>query len=193
MYKGYDSETTKGGLDRSSVEPIAEHGVVGRGVLLDIARHRGVDLLKRDVFTPLEKLQDCADEQGLEIQKGDVLIIRTGWLERFYEGDREVFEELDEPRITYSTELADWFHKMEIPAFATDTLASEQSNCETGLWLPLHATFIRDQGILFTEIALLDELAADCAEDGKYDFLFVCSPLKIVGGTGSPVNPLAIK
>lgn len=91
LYNGYDAEMTKGELDRCSVEPIAEHGVVGRGVLLDVARHRGADHLERGTRIPLEELQACADEQGVEIQERDVLVIRTGWLERFYDSDREVF------------------------------------------------------------------------------------------------------
>ena len=193
LYSGFDPETTKGGLDRCSVEPIAEHGVVGRGVLLDIARYRGVDHLERNEHVTLEELLACADEQGVEIEDSDVPLIRTGWIERFYAGDREPVLEYDEPGITYTEELVEWFHDTEIPAFVTDTLASEQTYSEMGLRLPLHATLIRDQGVLFTEIALLDELAADCADDGKYDFLYTCSPLKIVGATGSPVNPIAIK
>jgi kynurenine formamidase len=193
LYNGHDPETTKGGLDRCSVEPIADHGVVGRGVLLDVARHRGVDHLERGSRVPLAELQACADAQGVDLEKRDVLVIRTGWLERFYEGDREAIREFDEPGITYSEELAAWFDDMEIPSFVTDTLASEQTHPDSGIRLPLHATFIRDLGILFTEIARLEELAADCAADGKYDFMYVCSPLKVVRGTGSPVNPLAIK
>ncbi len=193
MYNGFDPETTKGGLDRCSVEPIADHGVVGRGVLLDIARHRDVEHLEYDATISLSELRACADEQGLELEKRDIPLIRTGWLERYYAGEREPIEAFDEPGITYTEELAGWFHEMEIPAFATDTLANERTYPESGIRLPLHATFIRDQGILFTEIALLDELAEDCAEDGKYDFMYVCSPLSIVGGTGSPVNPIAIK
>mgnify|MGYP000023547903 CR=1 FL=1 len=193
LYNGFDAGTTKGGLDRCSVEPIAEHGVVGRGVLLDVARHRGVEHLEHDAEISHEELLECADEQGVELEERDVLVIRTGWLERFYAGEREPVMEFDEPGITYSEELAEWFHDMEIPAFATDTLANERTYPESGLRLPLHAAFIRDQGILINEITLLDDLAADCAEDGKYDFLYTCSPLKIVEATGSPVNPLAIK
>lgn len=193
LYNGFDPETTKGGLDRCSVEPIAEHGVVGRGVLLDIARHRGVEYIDRDSHIPLSELQACADEQGLDLSPRDIPVIRTGWLQRFYDGEQEVVLEFDEPGITYSEELAAWFADMEIPAFVTDTLANEQTYSEMGLRLPLHSTFIRDQGILFTEIALLEDLAADCAADGQYSFLYMCSPLKIKQGTGSPVNPLAIK
>ncbi|MFB6170348.1 MAG: cyclase family protein [Haloarculaceae archaeon] len=193
LYNGFDPDTTMGGLDRCSVEPIAEHGVVGRGVLLDVARHRGVDHLDRGEHISLDELRACADAQGVDLEPRDVLLIRTGWLERFYDGERDLIYEFDEPGITYSAELVEWFDEMEIPSFVTDTLANEQTHSEMGLRLPLHATFIRDLGILFTEIALLSELAADCADDGRYDFLFVCSPLKVVHGTGSPVNPLAIK
>lgn len=193
MYNDFDPNTTKGGLDRLSIEPIAEHGVVGRGVLLDIARHRGVDALKRNAHIPLNELQSCAESQDVEIRKRDILVIRTGWLERFYDGEQDLIREFDEPGITYSKELAEWFHEMEIPAFATDTLGNEQTNPESGLKFPLHAAFIRDQGILFNEITRLDELADACAEDRQYSFLYTCSPLKIVGGTGSPVNPLVIK
>jgi len=193
MYNGFDPNTTKGGLDRLSIEPIAERGVVGRGVLLDIARHRGVDSLERNAHISLDELQACAEEQGVELEKRDILVIRTGWLERFYDGEQELIQEFDEPGITYSQELAEWFHEMEIPAFATDTLANEQTHSEIGLKLPLHAAFLRDQGILFNEVNRLDELADDCADDGQYSFLYTCSPLKIVGGTGSPVNPLVIK
>jgi len=62
-----------------------------------------------------------------------------------------------------------------------------------GLKLPLHAAFMRDQGILFNEVNLLEELAEDCDRDGRYEFLFMLSPLKIRQASGSPVNPLAIK
>lgn len=193
LYNGYDPATTKGGLEKCSIEPIADHGVVGRGVLLDIARHRGVDRLDHDSSIPLAELLACAEDQGVEILPRDVLVIRTGWLEGFHEGEQDRILEYDEPGITYSDDLVAWFHEMEIPVFATDTLANERTYPEMGVRIPLHATLIRDQGVLFTEITRLDRLAEDCARDGKYDFLYVCSPLKIVEGTASPVNPLAIK
>ena len=83
---------------------------------------------------------------------------------------------------------------MEIPAFGTDTIANEQTvSDETETVLPLHGALLRDQGVPFNEIDDLSELAEDCADDGKYDFLYVGSPLKVVGGTGSPVNPVAIE
>lgn len=193
LYNGFDPGTTKGGLDRCSVEPIAEHGVVGRGVLLDVARHRGVDYLPHDAEVDLEELQACADAQGVELRLRDVLVIRTGWLERFYDGEQDVVLEYDEPGITYTRALAEWVHEMEIPSYATDTLASERTYPESGVRIPLHSAFLRDQGVLITEICLLSDLAAACAADGQYDFLYICAPLKIHHGTASPVNPIAVK
>ncbi|WP_254545794.1 cyclase family protein [Halomarina pelagica] len=196
LYNGFDAGTTKGGMEYCSIEPMAEHGVVGRGVLLDVARHRGRDRLDRGERITLDELLDCADEQGVEIEKRDVPIIRTGWIELFYEEGADAFygDEFAEPGITYSRDLVEWFHGMEIPAFGTDTVANEQTvSDETETILPLHGALLRDQGVAFNEINRLDELAADCDDDGKYDFLYVGAPLKIVGGTGSPVNPIAIK
>lgn len=196
LYNGFDAETTKGGMEKCSVEPMADHGVVGRGVLLDMARHRDEEWLVHGERIELDDLLECAEAQGVELQKHDIPIIRTGWIELFYEEGADAFygDEFDEPGITYSEELVEWFHEMEIPAFGTDTIANEQTvSDETETVLPLHGALLRDQGVAFNEINRLDELADDCAEDEKYDFLYVGSPLKIVHGTGSPVNPIAIK
>lgn len=196
LYNGFDAGTTKGGLERCGIDPIAERGVVGRGVLLDIARYRGVGHLAAGERITLEEIRDCADEQNISIQNRDALFLRTGWIEVFYENGKEAFfgDEFDEPGVTYSEELVEWFHEREIPVFGTDTLANEQTKSDvTKTRAPLHAALLRDQGILFNEINRLDELAEDCDDDGKYDFMYVCSPLKIVGGTASPVNPIAIK
>lgn len=196
LYNGFDAETTKGGMEKCSIEPMADHGVVGRGVLLDVARHRGEDRLDRGERIGLDELLECAEAQGVDLEKRDIPLIRTGWIELYYDEGEEAFygDEFDEPGITYSEELVEWFHEMEIPAFGTDTIANEQTvSDETETLLPLHGALLRDQGVAFNEIIKLDELAADCADDGKYDCLYVGSPLKIVHGTGSPVNPIAIK
>ena len=84
IWNGYDAKTTIGGLAKASVAAIAEKGVVGRGILLDIARWRGKDVLDvAETFTH-EDLMACAEAQGTEIQKHDILIVRTGWIAKFY-------------------------------------------------------------------------------------------------------------
>lgn len=82
---------------------------------------------------------------------------------------------------------------MEIPNFGTDTIANETTMHESGVALPLHCALMRNLGVVFTELLVLDELAADCAEDGQYTFLYTAAPLKVVGGTGATVNPVVIK
>ena len=83
---------------------------------------------------------------------------------------------------------------MEIPNLVTDTIANEVTyDPNNGVALALHNALMRNLGVTLTEIAGLEELAADCAEDGRCEFLYVAAPLKVAKGTGSPVNPVAIK
>jgi kynurenine formamidase len=195
IWNGYPAETTAGGLRKASVCSIAERGVVGRGVLIDIARHRGKDVLGRgETFSHVDLL-NAAEQQGVEIRKGDILLVRTGWIGSFYNTPAEEFyKDFLEPGLTYSPELVQWFADMEIPNLATDTIANEVTvDPETGIVLPLHNALMRNLGITLAEILLLDKLAEDCAADGQWDFLYTAGPLKVVKGTGAPVNPIAIK
>jgi hypothetical protein len=195
IYNGYDANSTIGGLTKASVLPIAEKGVVGRGILLDMARFRGKEsLAKGETFTH-EDLMACARAQGTEIEKRDVLLIRTGFITTFYKYGREKFyEDFVEPGLTHSAELVKWFQDMEIPNLVTDTIANEVTyDPASGVALPLHCALMRNLGVLFTEIVDLDPLGEDCAQDKQYTFLYAAAPLKVVSGTGAPVNPITIK
>ncbi|MFF9561482.1 cyclase family protein, partial [Streptomyces albus] len=87
-----------------------------------------------------------------------------------------------------------WFQDMEIPNLVTDTIANEvTTDPENGVALVLHNALMRNLGVVFTEICDLEKLAADCASDGQYTFLYVAAPLKVAKASGSPVNPVAIK
>ena len=106
----------------------------------------------------------------------------------------EFYGNFVEPGLTYSPELVQWFHDMEIPNLVTDTIANEvTTDPVSGVTLPLHNALMRNLGVTLTEIAWLDDLAADCAADGQYTFLYAAAPLKVVNGTGAPVNPVVIK
>lgn len=195
LYNGYPAETTARVLDKASILPIAERGIVGRGVLIDMARYRGKDSLdKGETFTH-EDLIAAAQAQGVVIEKRSILVIRTGFISTFWrDGADEFYRDFIEPGLVYSPELVEWFHDNEISALVTDTIANEVSiDPNTGIRLPLHSALMRNLGIVFSEIMLLDELAEDCHVDGQWDFMFVAAPLKVFGGTGAPVNPVAIK
>jgi kynurenine formamidase len=196
MYNGYAADSTMGGMAHASVLPLAEHGVVGRGVLIDMARYFAKPRLDRAEAFSLADMLDAAQTQGVKIEKHDILVLRTGWLKVFYEEDSSALEEepFVEPGLAFSADVVEWFKDMEIPAYATDTIANEVTlQPGTGVHSALHASLMRNLGVTFHEILDLEALADDCSEDRQYDFLFVAAPLKVVAGTGGPTNPVAIK
>jgi kynurenine formamidase len=195
LWNGFDARTTVDGMTKASVLPIAEKGVVGRGILLDMARHRGKDNLDKGETFDHTDLEACAAAQGTTIEKHDILVIRTGFMPYWYKTpDADFYDGFIEPGLTYSRELVQWFQDMEIPNFVTDTIANEVTyEPETGVALPLHCSLMRNLGVALTEIAWLDDLADACAADNRWTFLYVAAPLKIVNGTGAPVNPVAIR
>jgi kynurenine formamidase len=194
LWNGYDARSTIGGLDKASVEPISQRGIVGRAVLLDMARFRGkTNLAPAETFTH-EDLLACAQAQGVEIRKRDILVVRTNYLQLFFELGDKFYEGFCEPGLVHSPELVEWFQEMEIPNLVTDTIANEVTfDPTTGIALTLHNALMRNLGITLTEIADLEALADDCADDGQYEFFYAAAPLKVAKGSGSPVNPLAVK
>jgi kynurenine formamidase len=195
IWNGYDASTTVGRLEKASVLPIAERGVVGHGVLIDMARHREVESLSPgDTFTHDDVLE-AAKTQGVVISPRDVLLIRTGRLGQYYRTSaEEYYRDWNEPGLTYTRELVEWFQAMQIPNLVTDLIANEATLYPgTELELPLHCALMRNLGIAFTEIVWLDDLAAACAADGRWTFLYTAAPLKVHGASGAPVNPIAIR
>ena len=122
----------------------------------------------------------AAAPQGIELRKRDILVIRTGWIGMFYKvRERSSARSFIEPGLTHSHELVHWFHEMEIPNLVTDTIANEVTvDPVTGVVLPLHNALMRNLGVTLTEIAWLDDLAADCAGDGQYEFLLRRRPVE---------------
>ena len=159
-----------------------------------MARFRGkANLDAAETFTHLD-LQECAAAQGVELRKRDIIVIRTNFLKLFFEQGDAFYEGFCEPGLVYSPELVEWFQQMEIPNLVTDTIANEvTTDPNNGIALVLHNALMRNLGVTLTEIADLEELAADCAEDGRYEFLYAAAPLKVHQASGSPVNPLALK
>lgn len=196
LWNGYDARTTIGGMEKASVLPIAQKGVVGRGVLIDMARFKGKQWLdKGEVFNHVD-LEVAAKQQGVEILEHDILLIRTGWLKYWYELNNpdQFYDGFIEPGLTYSEELVSWFMDKEIPNLVTDTIANEvTTDPVSGVALPLHCALMRNLGIALTEIAWLDDLAEACARDNRWSFCYAAAPLKVVQGTGAPVNPIAIR
>lgn len=195
LWNGYPADYTIGGMKKAGILPIAERGVVGRGVLLDMARYKGKEHLEKGDTLDLDDLLGAAKQQGITIEKHDILCLRIGFLQLFWkEGAEKFYKDFVEPGLTYSPELVAWFRDMEIPALATDTIGNECTlDPKVGVALPLHCALMRNLGIALNEICNFEKLAADCHQDGQWDFLYVGAPLKVVDGCGAPVNPVAIK
>lgn len=176
---------------RNGIEKIAAR-VVSRGVLLDAARHKGVAHLEPGYAVTEEDLEGCARSQGVEVGTGDVVLVRTGQMGYCRENGWGRYAGGDAPGLSFHT--ADWLRRTEIAAIVADTWGVEvRPNEFPDSFQPLHQVMIPNIGLLVGEIFDLEELAADCAEDGRYEFLFVAPPLPITGAVGSPINPYAIK
>jgi kynurenine formamidase len=165
----------------------------GRGVLLDIARFRGVPWLQDGEGIGNDELDACAKAQGVKIGRADFVIIRTGQMERCHaENNWGGYAGGDAPGVKF--ENCYWCHEKQIAAIITDTWGCEVRPNETkDANQPWHWVVIPAMGLCMGEIFYLKELAEDCAMDKVYEFFFSGPPLIITGGTGSPINPQAIK
>ncbi len=193
MYNGRDIRlvTSRGAL-ANSIDQI-RHGVVGRGVLLDMPRLARSTWLEDGVSIQPDDLDRCAEAQGVTVESGDIVLVRTGMLTRCLE-QKSWKGYCGGPAPGLSVHCARWLFEREIAAIATDTWGVEVRPNETlDCFQPLHMISLRNTGLLFGEIFQLDELARACAADGDFAFLFTAPPLPITGAVGSPINPLAIK
>jgi kynurenine formamidase len=192
MYNGRDiRQITGAGAAANSIDRM-KNGVVGRGVLLDVARHARVPWLEDDVAIRPEDLDACAETQGVSVEPGDIVLVRTGKVTRHVE--QRSWDGYCRATPGLSVHCARWLYEREVAAVATDTICVEVAPSETSdCVLPLHMISLRDTGLLLGEMFSLDVLAESCAEDGNFAFLFTAPPLPITGAVGSPINPLAIK
>lgn len=192
MFNGFPAtDVTPHGAKHLSIETQAK-GIVGRGVLVDVARHRGVDWLAAgEVITP-DELDEVLAAQGVELHGGDIVAVRTGWRRKFLtEGDPTSFM-AGEPGLGLAS--AEWLHRHEVAAVCSDNWAVEVLPGEDeNVILPVHMVLIRDMGMTLGEILDFEELSEDCAADGRYDFFLTAPPIKFRRAVGSPINPLAIK
>ncbi len=193
MYNGFDATLVdSNGAKKNGIEH-TRNKMVGRGVLLDVARFKGQDALPDGYAITNADLDATAAAQGVEIRKGDFVIVRTGQQEACIKaGDWGTYAGGDAPGLAFET--AYWIHQHDLAAICTDTWGCEvRPNETTEANQPWHWVVIPKIGITMGEIFFLKELAEDCAADKVYEFFFCAPPMHIPGGCGSPINPQAIK
>ena len=167
--------------------------LVSRGVLLDVARAKGVDVLEGGYPITAEDL-DAACEMGrVTVRAGDVVLVRTGQMKHLQGPNRDLMA-YGVPASGPSTKTVEWFHSHDVAAVATDNLTFEVYPCERDdMVLPVHLLHLVEMGMTQGQNWVLDELAADCADDGVYEFLLDATPQPFTNAVGSPVNPVAVK
>ena len=181
LHDGGDvAQSSTGGLERLSVDTIAP--IFRRGVLLDIARQQGVDVLPVDFAITPEHLDAAVRQQHTEIRAGDVLLLRTGWA-RYWEDAARFISQVRGPGPGEAG--ARWISAHGAFAAGSDTVAFEFVPSPA---MPAHVHLLVERGIHIIECLNLEKLAADRI----YEFVFTAAPLKIRGGTGSPIRPLAL-
>jgi kynurenine formamidase len=193
LYNGYDGTavSSRGAVLNDIAN--ARERLVGRGVLADIPRSRGVAWLEPGEPIRAADLEACLDGEGVTLGRGDILLVRTGHIAQCRSaGSWGTYAGGPAPGLALDT--AEWLFEREVAAVATDTWGLEVRPNETpDVLQPLHIVLIVSVGLLLGEIFDLEALADDCARDGRYEFLLSAAPLPVTGGVGSPVNPLAIK
>jgi len=156
--------------------------ILGRGVLLDVAGFKGVKVLDSRYTIRAGILKRTAAAQGISIERKDIVLIRTGWANYWDEPNR--FVSNDEGTPGPDLEAAEWLSSKGILLTGSDTLAFEKMPSH----LPVHQFLLVQKGIQIMEMLNLEQLS----RDGVFEFLFMVSPLKIKGGTASPVRPIAV-
>ena len=188
--------------DPVAMQAWAERGIVGRGVLLDVARwaaacDRPIDWLSRHEITA-QDLEAVVADQGVEIQEGSILIVRVGWqegYERLTSPEREQLpfsaggEIPPQAGLESSPDMAELLWDWGVAAIGSDNLGLEALPMAKD---SLHAHLLGRLGIPIGELWLVDALARQCASEGRYEFLFSSAPLNVPGGVGSTANALAI-
>jgi kynurenine formamidase len=202
-YYGGREETDLDASPVLGIQVMARRGIVGRGVLLDVAGFRAqggtpVSATERVGFAP-DVLEQVARAEGVELAPGDILLVRTGWLAWYLERSEAERQALGGaldgtfrcPGIESGEATAEWLWNHRIAALAADNPAVEALPVEPERGF-LHRLLIPLLGMPLGELWNLEELAAVCRERGRYAFLLVSAPLNLPGGVGSPANAYAI-
>jgi kynurenine formamidase len=202
LYNGFSATTvTDEGAGRLGIHLV--RSLVSRGVLLDLPRAMGLEVLAPGYPITPDDLDHACEFGGIVIERGDVVLVRTGQTAHLALpgrpglGGAEPRRDLvaytwPTPGLTMAT--AEWFHRHDVAAVATDTMVLEVYPCEDpDLYLPVHLLHLVEMGMTQGQNWFLDELADVCAADGRYGFLLDATPLPFTNALGSPVNPVALR
>jgi kynurenine formamidase len=191
LYNGFSINDVKSNGARRGSIMVARDGIVGRGVLLDIPRLRGVQWLEPQERILPEELERAEAAAGLRVGEGDLLLVATGRDAR--RAARGPWHPTEQGLAGLDARCVPWLHERRISVLGSDGVSDALPGGNTPGWpLPLHQFCLVGMGVHLLDNLALAELAAACAERQRWEFLFTVAPLRVAGGTGSPVNPIAV-
>lgn len=194
LYNGKPASLlTSHGSEWGSITAYA-NGIIGRGVLLDVARHRGVDWLEPGEAVAREELEAIEVTQGVRLGEGDILVLRTGHHARRlalgpWSND---YPPVGAGKAGLHVDTVPWMHERKIAAFLPDGDGETVPSNVEGIPYPIHVLQQVAMGMLISDSLALEDLSAVCLEEGRWEFMVVGLPLRLPGATGSPWNPVAI-
>src|SRR5690348_8670797 len=170
------------------------HGIIGRGVLIDAAHYRGVDWLEPGEAVNRAELEAIVKAQGVEIGEGDIMVFRTGHHARrlalgAWSND---YPPNGQGKAGLHVDTIPWMHERKIAAFLPDGDGETVPSNVEGMLYPIHPLQVTAMGMFASDSLQLEDVAAACAEEGRFEFMVVGLPLRLPGATGSPWNPIAI-
>ena len=182
IYNGFprDDFSTLAGAPHCDIR--ATGTFAGRGILLDLPRHQGVGWLEPGHAIGAAELEACAAAQGTEVRGGDLLLVRTGWLDMYAAGEQGT----GQPGL--GLDALSFIDDHEIAAVGVDNTAIEVMPFDRGQFMCGHIELLVKRGVTLMEHLQLSELAAD----GCHEFFLSVGALPVTGATGSPINPVAI-
>jgi kynurenine formamidase len=191
MYNGFPAGDVKStGALRCSVMA-ARDGIVSRGVLLDVPRARGARWCEPGERIRRAELEAAEHAQGARVEEGDVLLVATG-----RDARRAVHGPWDPNAVGLAglhPDCIPWLHERRIAVLGSDGVSDPLPGLRVPGWpIPVHQCCLVAMGVHLLDNLALAELCDACASRGRYEFLHVVAPLRVEGGTGSPVNPIAV-
>jgi kynurenine formamidase len=191
MYNGYPAElvTESDGATRCGADRLGP--IVTRGVLLDVARAKGVARLEPGYALTSDDLDAAVELAMLSLLPGDAALVRTGHMQHYHEGDVQAYNH-DSPGL--STHTIEWVRDHDLGVVVGDTYVYEVwPPQDWNAMMPVHMLHIRDMGQIQGQNFDLELLADACAADGRYDFLFSATPEPVTNACGAPVAAVAVR
>jgi kynurenine formamidase len=187
MYNGHPASDVKStGARRNTVMTLKE-GLAGRGVLLDVPRALGKAFIDPDHLTAVAELEAAEAAHGVKVGKGDIVLVRLGRDARRGSIEDQAVAGLDPA-------VAAWLHARQVAVLGGDGVHDPipSGRCAPGWPMPIHMVGLVAMGLHLLDNLDLEAVSEACIEAGRWEFLLTLAPLRVPGGTGSPLNPIAM-